>query len=121
MATDWSESIVVCDLRDEPALSEELANAGAKLDAAKDSGKAPSVVLNFGEVTYLNSSNIAQLLRLRKLSAEGHTKLKLAGMSAQVWSVMLLTGLDKVFDFASDTATAIASLQIDASEGAARR
>ncbi|MCA9293509.1 MAG: STAS domain-containing protein [Phycisphaerales bacterium] len=114
MATDWSDSIVVCDLRDEPALSEELANAGTKLAAAKDEGKSPNVVLNFAEVTYLNSSNIAQLLRLRKLAAEGRTKLKLAGMSDQVWSVMLLTGLDKVFEFASDKATAIASLQIDA-------
>ncbi len=116
MATDWSDSIVVCDLRDEPALSEELANAGAKLEEAKGSGNAPNVILSFGDVTYLNSSNIAQLLRLRKLAAEGNTKLKLAGMSAQVWSVMLLTGLDKVFEFASDIATAIASLQLDAGD-----
>ena len=114
MATDWSESIVVCQLRDEPALSEELSIAGEKLAEAKNSDTPPSVVLDFNDVTYLNSSNIAQLLRLRKLSGEAGSKLKLAGMSDQVWSVMLLTGLDKVFEFASDTATAIASLQIDA-------
>jgi anti-anti-sigma factor len=95
-----------------PELSEELNDLYNRLREAS-SAKAPSVVLNLGGVTYLNSSNIAQLLRLRKQLIESGRKLKLCSATDAVWSIMLLTGLDKVFQFAPDKATAIASLQID--------
>lgn len=112
MATDWSDNIVIADLTDEPELSEELNELYARL---KDTAPArmPHVVLNLSSVTYLNSSNIAQFLRLRKRLIETDRKLKLCSVGDAVWSIMLLTGLDKVFVFAPDKATAIASLQMD--------
>jgi anti-anti-sigma factor len=73
----------------------------------------PNVVLNLSAISYLNSSNLAQLLRLRKTLAERSGRLKLASVADPVWSIMLLTGLDKVFQFAPDKATAIASLQLE--------
>ncbi len=112
MPTDWSDDIVICDLADEPDLSEELSDLYTRLRESM-SGATPNVVLNLGGVTYLNSSNIAQLLRLRKQLIESGRKLKLCSATDAVWSIMLLTGLDKVFQFAPDKATAIASLQID--------
>ncbi|MBN8645113.1 MAG: STAS domain-containing protein [Planctomycetes bacterium] len=112
MATDWSDNIVIADLADEPEFSEELNDLYGRLKDLK-AGKLPSVVLNLSGVTYLNSSNIAQLLRLRKLLIEGDRKLKLSSVGDSVWSIMLLTGLDKVFHFAPDKATAIAGLQIE--------
>jgi len=99
MPTDWSDSIVISELSDEPALSEELHAINERLGKARGES-LPHVVLNFAGVTYLNSSNIAQLLRLRKHLAEGGRTLKLCSMGDQVWSVMLVTGLDKVFRFA---------------------
>ena len=116
MATDWSDSIVIADLSDEPALSEELTNLNTRLANAQPE-EAPHVVLNLAGVSYLNSSNIAQLLRLRKRLGECDRKLKVCSVSDAVWSVMLVTGLDKVFMVQPDTASALASLQIEEDAG----
>lgn len=110
MATDWSDTIVMVDLADEPALSDELTSVLERLDGADP---APHVVVNFARVTYLNSSNIAQLLKLRKVLAEAERSLKLCSLSDEIWSVMLVTGLDKVFRFAPDPMTALAGLQLE--------
>ena len=116
MATDWSDNIIVCDLADEPSLSEELNGLLARLEQNGDT-RHSSVVVNMADVTYLNSSNIAQLLRVRK-AVNGHgARLKIAGTRDAVWSVMMLPGLDKVFDFAPDKATALASLQLESNAG----
>lgn len=114
MATEWSEDIVIADLSDEPALSDELGTISERLAKAVSSGGGvPSVVLNFGRVTYINSSNIAQMLRVRKQLAEAGRRLKVCSVSDEVWSVMLITGLDKVFEYAPDPMTALAGLQIE--------
>ncbi len=112
MAIDWSSGIVIASLADEPALSDELGSLGDRVDQTPE-GELPAVVLNFADVTYLNSSNIAQLLRIRRRLADGGKPLRLCSVPDPVWSIMLLTGLDKVFEFAHDPATAIASIQID--------
>ncbi len=113
MATDWSDSIVIADLADEPNLSDEMNALQTRLQAMNPT-RTPSVVLNLAQVTYLNSSNIAQFLRLRKRLDECGKKMRLCAVADPVWSVMLVTGLDKVFVFTPDTASAIASLQIEA-------
>ena len=106
----WSESILLADFQDDPVFSDDLAAiteqvlANPKLD----------VVLNFAEVTYLNSSNIAKLLKLRKtVCVNNRSKLKLCGVSTHVWGVFLVTGLEKVFDFTDDVAMGLTSVQID--------
>ncbi|MFU8830343.1 MAG: STAS domain-containing protein [Phycisphaerales bacterium] len=116
MATEWSDSIIICDLADEPSLSEELNELLARLDISGENTPT-NIVINMSDVTYLNSSNIAQLLRVRKFTAARSSKLKIAGTRDAVWSVMMLTGLDKVFDFAPDKATALASLQLESNPG----
>lgn len=85
---------------------------GQKTNAAATQ-QAPNVVLNFQGVNFLNSSHIAQLLRLRKQLQERGKRLVLCSLSDELWSVMLLTGLDKVFVFAPDPMTALASIQIE--------
>jgi anti-anti-sigma factor len=112
MTTDWSENIILANLSDEPALSEELNNIADRV-AGMEEGQAPQVVLDFSRVTYINSSNVSQLLRLRKLlDAAGH-ELRLCGVTDDVWSVLIVTGLDRLFRFEPDTLTALAGLQID--------
>ena len=112
MPTDWSDNITISQLADEPALSEEL-NTLIDGIIADDVLNIPHVVLNFGAVSYVNSSNIAQLLRLRKLLNESDRMLRLCSVGDGVWSVLLVTGLDKVFQFAPDPMTAIAGLQLE--------
>ena len=117
MATQWSDDIAIAELTDEPAFSDELNGLIARI---QENGQgAPHVVLNLAGVSYLNSSNIAQLLRLRQVLAKFGRRLKLCLIADQVWSVMLVTGLDKVFQFAPDPMTALAGLQLeDAEDGA---
>lgn len=112
MATNWSDKIVITDLADEPALSEELGQLIDRISAL-EAGKVPHVVVNFANVTYIHSSNIAQLLRLRKKLVESGRSMKLCSVSDEVWSVLLITGLDKVFRFAPDPMTALAGLQLE--------
>ncbi len=111
MPSDWSNDIVIADLADEPELSEELNELYNQL-TERPVDTVPCVVLNLGGVSYLNSSNIAQILRIRRRLIEAHKTMKLCSVADGVWSIMLLTGLDKVFDFAPDKATAIAALQL---------
>ena len=115
MPTEWSEGILLCDLADEPELSEEFSALFTQLKKTTNA-KLPHVVLNFGGVSHLNSSQIAQILRLRKRVGEGKKQLVLAAMSDDVLSVMLMTGLDKVFQFAPDTMTALARVQLDGAD-----
>ncbi|HMN41157.1 MAG TPA: STAS domain-containing protein [Phycisphaerales bacterium] len=118
MPTEWSEGIFLCDLADEPELSEELSAVFGQLKKTPPD-KLPHVVLNFGGVSYMNSSQIAALLRLRKLLAEAAPpkQLVLAALQDEVWSVLLLTGLDKVFQVSPDTMTALARVQLDGADG----
>jgi anti-anti-sigma factor len=109
--TDWSDAIVISDLADEPQLSEELGSLIDRFEA--DNKPDKSVVLNFGAVSYVSSSHLAQLLRLRKAVASEDRSLVLCAVGDQLWSVFLMTGLDRVFRFAPDPLTALATLQIE--------
>jgi anti-anti-sigma factor len=111
---EWSEQIVLAETGEEPTFSEDMGNLISIVeDADRGEREMPDVVVNLSEVTYLNSSNIAQLLRLRKRLAGGGGKLRICSVGDQVWGVILVTGLDKLFEFHDDLATAIASLQLD--------
>jgi len=111
MAIEWSEGIVVADLQDEPALSDELNTLHDRL-ASADEGSAPSFVLSFETVTYINSSNIAQMLKLRKRVDELGSGVVLAAVKGEIRDVLSITGLDRVFTIVPDKLTALASLQL---------
>ena len=104
---EWSDDIVVVELADDPQFTDELTGVTDLVER-----KARHVVLNFGVVGFINSSNVAKLLRLRKAINIQGRKLILCEVNTQVWGVFLVTGLDKIFDFTNDTATALATLQL---------
>jgi len=108
---NWSENILLVELHDDPNFSDDL---NALLDQI--SGKSDQdVVLDFSSVSFLNSSNIAKLLKLRKtVSVNNCRKLKLCGINTHVWGVFLVTGLDNVFEYADDVASGLASIQLGA-------
>jgi anti-anti-sigma factor len=107
---DWSENIILVDLQDDPQFSDDL-NALADLVQKRN---GCDVVLDFSGVTYLNSSNISKLLRLRKLLVSGSPgKLKICAINTSVWGIFLVMGLDKLFDFCDDVPTGLASVQME--------
>ena len=106
---EWSDQIWVARLTEEPGFSDELRPLTDTLQARAE---PPALVIDLSDITQINSSNLSQLLRVRKLMVERDTPLRIAGPSDPVWSVFIMTGLDKVFHFTEDTATALAELQL---------
>ena len=104
---NWSDEIIVVELADDPQFTDELTNVMEALER-----KPQHVVLNFAAVGFINSSNVAKLLRLRKVVGAQERRLVLCEVNTQVWGVFLVTGLDKIFSFTNDISTALASLQL---------
>ena len=103
----WSDDITVVELGEDPQFTDELSSLMDTIES-----NPTDVVLNFSAVGFVNSSNIAKLLRLRKMMGSAGKKLVLCGVNTQVWGVFLVTGLDKIFEFTNDTATALATIQM---------
>ncbi len=110
---EWSDKIWLVQLDEEPALSEDLMQVKDKAHAATN---MPDIVLDFAAVNHMNSSNLSQLLRLRKEAIDRDSKLRIAGLTDALWAVFLTTGLDKVFEFAQNVPLALAGLQIEDGE-----
>ena len=106
---NWSEEILVVELQDDPAFTDDLTAVIDQVNGRED----VDVVLNFAGVNYVNSSNIAKLLKLRKKLHGRKRRLVLCGIGTNVWGLFLVTGLDKVFDFADNLATGLATVQLD--------
>ena len=104
----WSENILVVELQDDPALTDDLSVLLDPSDTKTDG----AVVLNFSGVNYVNSSNIAKLLKLRKKLLTNRQNLVLCGINTNVWGLFLVTGLDKVFELTDSLATALAAAQL---------
>lgn len=105
----WSETIILGELGDDPQFSDDLSTIIEQCtqDTRQD------VLLNLAGTNYLNSSNIAKLLKLRKLlTVNNQRKLKIAGINTRVWGVFLVTGLDRIFEFVDDVPSGLASLQM---------
>lgn len=104
---EWSDAITVVELGDDPEFSDDLDSIVERFD-----NTPTNVALNFGAVGYVNSSNISQLLRLRKHVLSAGHRLILCGVNTQVWGVFQVTGLDKIFEYTNDISTALAALQL---------
>src|SRR4051794_7902930 len=93
---NWSDTIRVVHLADDPQFSEDMTALNAALPSRV------GIVLDFTGVRFVNSSNIAKLLTLRKRVVAGEGRLLFCGMKDHVWSAFLVTGLDKLFEQAPD-------------------
>lgn len=106
---NWSENIVVVELQDDPAFSDDVSALVEQVNGRSD----VDVVMNLAGVSYLNSSNIAKLLKLRKKLHSHRRRLVLCGIETNVWGLFLVTGLDKVFEFADNLANGLATVQLE--------
>jgi anti-anti-sigma factor len=103
----WSDKIYVVRLADDPQLTEDLMSLEQAI-----AGKSASAVLDFTGVRYVNSSNLAKMLKLRKQVTATDGRLVLCSLGDQVWGALLVTGLDKLFTMADDVSTGLATLQM---------
>jgi len=108
---EWSDGIFIAELSDDPQFTDDLT---ALMDRVESSPK--DVVVNFGAVGYINSSNLARLLRLRKIMISLEKRVVFCDVNSQVEGVFHVTGLDKIFQFTNDISIALAMLQIGEGE-----
>jgi anti-anti-sigma factor len=105
----WSERVLIGELADDPQFTDDMTQI------LEQCAQTPQldVLLNFAHVNYLNSSNIAKLLKVRKqVAISNERKLILCGVSRQVWGVFLVTGLDRIFEIVEDVPSGLALLQL---------
>jgi anti-anti-sigma factor len=121
---DWSESIQVAEMQNDPSFADDMAVLASgyqriadDLKAGRGGGKARHLVLDMRHVQFLNSSNIAQLLRVRKLAQLAGAQVRICSVSDRIWGVILATDLDRIFDFSEDVTTALAAMQMSQSAG----
>jgi anti-anti-sigma factor len=101
----WSDEVVVVHLADDPQFTDDLES----LETAVSQSPLDAV-LEFGAVHFINSSNIAKLLKVRKQMVARGSRLLLCNIGTQVWGAFLITGLDKVFELSDNVPTALATL-----------
>ena len=113
MAEDWSENVYVVQLADEPLLSDELDDLEQRLV-----DQPRHAVLNCEALTFLNSSNLAQLVRVRKavsggdVTRAGGCRVVLAGLSDDLWQTFEISGLSRIFHRSPNVPLALAELQL---------
>ena len=103
----WSEKVWVLHLADDPQFTDDI----EALDQMSGIPKA-SAVLDFASVHFINSSNLAKLLKLRKQLSHATGRLIFCNLPTQVWSTFLITGLDKLFEFSDNVTTALMQLGV---------
>ena len=101
--SEWSSVVTVVELQDEPILSDDLTEVIDRVSDCEDS--PPGVVLSFANVSYLNSSNLARLLELRKTLLDLHGGLRLCELDETLLELFRVTGLNRIFSI-DDTMTA---------------
>jgi anti-anti-sigma factor len=104
----WSDKVTIVHLGDDPQFSDDMDSVSALTPPPQN------CVLDFSVVHHVNSSNIASLLRLRRQVSEKNGKLVLCNVGNQVWSTILITGLDNIFEFSENVTTALATIQMKA-------
>jgi anti-sigma B factor antagonist len=76
-------------------MGEELASL-----VEKDGQKA--VILSFGQVDFLSSAALNQLIKMNQKVKTAQAKMRLCGLKAEIKEVFEITKLTKVFDIQAD-------------------
>jgi anti-anti-sigma factor len=108
MPVEWSENTCVAHLRDDPVFSDEMDQLHDKLEE-----HPCHCVLDMANVSFLNSSNLAQLVGLRKLLNETNCRVIIAAVEDPLWQTFELSRLDRLFPRAESVALALAMVQLD--------
>ena len=61
-----------------------------------------NLLVNFGQVDYLSSAVLTELLRVKKATDETESRLRLTAVSPTILEIFQITNLDKIFTIHSD-------------------
>ncbi len=104
--TRWVEKSVVVHVEGEIDLN---CSQAFQQDLLKLLDQRPQrIVVNLAEVSYMDSSGVASLVKLLSRVRRGGTPLFLVGLTQRVRSVFEITRLDSVFDICDSEQEALA-------------
>jgi anti-anti-sigma factor len=109
MTVEWSENTRVAHLSEDPAFGDDM---DALLDEVED--QPSHCVLDLRDVAFLNSSNLAQLVGLRKQLADTGCRVVLCEIQDELWQTFELSGLSRLFDRRESVSLALAELHMNA-------
>ena len=102
------DSITIVELSGRITLGEASAALRQTIGELVDKGNT-KIVLNLGEVTYIDSSGIGGLVSGFNITRGQGGELKLVNVTKKVHDLLRMTKLDTLFDIKDDEATAIAA------------
>lgn len=105
----WSDNILLVTPPKPPGFNEDIGDAMTILQAENHH----SVIIDMHEIDTLNSSNLSQLLRIRKHLLNHDGQLLLCSVTTGAWGTLLVTGLDAIFRFSDDVTTALTQIHVD--------
>ncbi len=104
----------VLALKGNMVIGKETEALAARIQALIDGGVTP-VILDMGEVGYVDSSGISVLIRSHISAGRRSASVKLARLTKRVQEVLEITRLDSVLDVHEDLEKAIAAFNPQAS------
>ncbi len=108
MPVDWNETVCVAHLADDPSFGDEMEELERELEE-----EPRHAILDMATVTFVNSSNLAQLVGLRKLLSETGCRVALCAVKDELWRAFELSRLDKLFSRYESVPLALAAVQIE--------
>jgi anti-sigma B factor antagonist len=91
----------------DPAIIDEL---GDELFALVDRDQRKSIVLNFGNVEFLSSATINNLIKLERKARAAKGALRFSNLRRDIREVINILRLDKLFAIHTEESEAVASL-----------
>lgn len=110
IATREVDGVVVLDLSGRITLGEGSVQLRDAIRGLISKGKK-SVLLNMGEVNYIDSSGLGELVSAFTTAKNQQADVKLLNLTKKVHDLLQLTKLYTVFDIKDDEASAIASFK----------
>ena len=104
------DGVVVLDLNGRITLGEGSVQLRDAIRGLIGKGKK-SVLLNMGEVNYIDSSGLGELVSAYTTAKNQQAEVKLLKLTRKVHDLLQLTKLYTVFDIKDDEASAIASFK----------
>ena len=104
---DKQKNVFLVDCPPKPAIDEKFKQLIVVMRKS-----TTNLIVDFSDVNIITGSNISTLLILHKLlKNEGH-RLILSGLSPAIKGIFEKTHLDRIFEFAHDKSTALATLNV---------
>ena len=111
--TRQAEGVVIVDLSGRVTLGEDSASLRNTVRDLLSKGNK-KILLNLGDVNYIDSSGIGELVALYTTARNQGGELKLLNLTKKVHDVLQITKLYTVFEVKDDEATAIRSFRMSA-------